>query len=709
MFGWVPPDFQRNFKAIEDAEYRLRIRWMIFAIVGLLLIGAGRYVYWQTARWEEVHAIAIDQYQHVEPIQPERGKILDRNGVPLATNLKVLTVGVDKKSLKISQRALADTLAKYFHRPSSYYLDRLKVDSQRYVVLEKRRMPEDVERFEALKIDGVVKTYESARFYPSACAASTIGKVDIQNRGIFGLERSLNKQLSGVPGKMYRVRIGTNASTLDLDNPIMPAINGADVTTTIDAVAQQIVEEELAATVDEFKAQCGYAIVMIPQTGEILAIANYPSFDPNNPSPSDSLGFRPRPVYDLFEPGSTMKTFTFATVLENTNTRLDEIINTFGGSYAMCGKVIHDDHKCGPLSVEDGFAKSSNIVTLQLALRLRPETFRNGIKKFGFVQRSHSGLPVEQPGMMPSLDNWSTLSQATISYGHGISVTALQMTAGYSALANEGVLMHPQLIKRIDWTDQVSDEYDPEVWARPVSAQTAATMLQLLHRVTIMGTGKEALIEGINVGGKTGTAKKLSEHGGYMEGHTVANFIGIAPIDNPKLVCAVVVDDPRAGSKYGGIVAAPCWRKIVSRLLKTLPSTSTQSVPVSYVGMSPSGRVTPDLTGFSPTVAGRMSLGWNIEFEGKGNRIVRQDPPAGFVTTGNRIRLILASGVSQSDMVTVPNLVSKSIRTAINELSSIELVPTVKGVGRVLSQNPIAGTPVQPHSAVILMCEGGSF
>jgi len=706
MFEMVPSSFSRANKTIDDHEYRLRIRWVVYALLVLSLVGLTRYGYWLTVRSEEVQSIATDQYRQVESIPPDRGKILDRNGVVLASNLKLTTIGVDRNSLKISLGELVDTFAKYFNRPKSYYWERLRNDSQRYVVLEKRRRPEEVEKFDRLKIAGIVKTFESARYYPSNCAASIIGKVDVENDGIFGLERSLNKQLSGIPGKVYRIRIGSNASTIDFDAPIMQAVNGADITTSIDVVAQQIVEQELSATVEQFKAQCGYAIVMIPQTGEILAIASYPTFNPNEPSPSDTLGFRPRPVYDLFEPGSTMKSFTFASVLENTNTRLDEVLNTFGGKYALAGKIIHDDHPGGSMTVEDGFAHSSNIVTLQLALRLRPETFRNCIKSFGFVQRSHVGLPAEQSGMMPSLDNWSTLSQATISYGHGISVTALQLTNGYACLANEGYLMRPQLIKRIDWNEQISDEYEPIIAGHPVSAQTAATMMQLMERVTELGTGKEARIDGMRVGGKTGTAKKLAEHGGYMEGHTVANFVGIAPIDNPKIVCAVVVDDPRAGSKYGGSVAAPCWKKIVVRLLKTLPSTSTQSYPVSYIGMHPNGNITPDLVGLSPNSVGSIAHNWHIEFEGHGDRIYRQEPASGYVTSGNRIHVYLMDNRSVSNSVAVPNLVGKSIRNALNEVTVTELTPNIIGVGHVISQEPIAGTVVPPHSTVILHCEG---
>ncbi|MDK9699392.1 MAG: penicillin-binding transpeptidase domain-containing protein [bacterium] len=702
----IPKEWQHSRFIPTDSEYRLRLRWMVIVILLLATIGIGRYGFWLFVRGDEIRNIATEQYRQIEPIASERGRIYDRNGNILVSNIKYVTIGVDRQTLKITIDSLASILAKSFGKPASFYRDRINKIDQRYVVLEKRITIDIASKIDKYKIAGLVKTIESSRYYPNGtCAAMVIGKVDNTNNGIFGLERSLNKQLAGIPGKQFRIRIGSNASTIDIDNPIVPAVNGADIYTSLDVVAQQIVEEELSQTVEEFKAQSGTVVVMVPQTGEIIAMASYPFFDPNKSSAADTLGFRPRPVYDLFEPGSTAKTFTFAAVLENTNTSLDEIINTYGGSYSLCGKVIHDDHHSGPLSVADAFAQSSNIVTLQLGLRMRPETFREAFKKFGFVARSHSGLPAEQPGMMPSLSSWSSLSQATISYGHGISVTALQLTQGYAALANGGELMWPQLVKRIDWNDKLSDTYEPMVRQRAVSRQTAETMLMLMQRVTEVGTGKRARIDGIKVGGKTGTAKKLSERGGYMEGHYVANYVGVAPIDNPQLVCAVVIDDPRAVSHYGGIAAAPLWQRIIVRLMQTLPAMAVQSAPVRYVGNTPTGYTVPELIGMSDGAAQRLAQGWVFQREGSGDHIIAQEPAAGMRVTNNTIRIVLADERAQLTSIPVPPVYGMSLRNALAKLSELKLTAEVQGVGKVLTQNPAPGTILPCGSTIQLICE----
>lgn len=685
---------------LSPRVYRFRYRFIAVVMFLLLLIGHTRYLYWITIRSEEIKKLTIKQYESKVFLKAERGEIYDARGYLLAQNIRKVNIGIDKSALKISIDSAATLLQSVLKNiTAKEIVQKLKNDENNYVQIANSIVVKEYPEVEQLRFSGLVKDYSYTRSYPeSICAACAIGKVDADNFGILGIEHALNNVMTGKDGFQYRLRVGGRSFTVMSDSVQVPPVNGADIITTINLPIQQIVDDELYKTCTETKAQAGYAIVMNPQNGHILAISSYPFFDPNNKE-FDTLATKTRPCYELYEPGSTMKAITFALVLDKTNTSLEEIFPTYGGKITVQGHVITDVHAEGNLTVEQAFVKSSNVVTLQLARRLKPETFRNGLIQFGFTRPTYTGL-LEQTGFMPSLQNWKEINHSTISYGHGISVQTLQLVSAYAAFANQGVRMRPMIIKQINWPNGKIEVVPPQVLSTPVSAATANTMLTLLEKVVMYGTGKAARIEGLRVGGKTGTAKRIV-NGRYQKGQYVSNFVGIATVDYPEYVVGVVIDFPK-GAYYGGAVAAPCWKRIVSRIYKEVPSQVVYSEPVRYLGISPKGKMIPNVIGTNVLQAKKLLNGFPIEWIGNGKIVVNQIPQHGRLEPNQTVKVYLTNANQMNEMVKVPYVVGLNLREAVARLSNENLLWSYSGYGKVMEQIPKENSFVKPNTVIQL-------
>ena len=492
------------------------------------------------------------------PIPTSRGMITDRNGEPLAVSSPVESVWGNPQELLKSPDRLPE-LAKALGIPHEHLLRKLgqRADKE-FVYLSRRINPAAARRILAHGIPGVFSQREFRRFYPQGEAmAHVLGFTNIDDRGQEGLELAFDEWLRGKPGikKVIRDRRGRIVENVDLVEPAEP---GHDLTLSIDRRIQYLAYRELKAALLEHDASSGSVVVLDVATGEVLAMASLPSYNPNAVDGSNREGRRNRSVTDVVEPGSTMKPFTVAAALDAGVVTPNTLVETGPGYMALGRYTIRDTHNYGTLTVTGVVTKSSNIGATKLAMKLPDATFHRSIVDFGFGASTGSGFPGESSGVLPAPGNWSGSSKATISYGYGLSATPLQIAQAYAALGNGGRLVTPTFVK--GQRNQPEQAIDPDV---------AAEVVRMMETVTLPGgTATRAAILGYRVAGKTGTSRKASA-GGYSRNY-VSLFAGLVPASDPRFAMVVVVNDPREGSIYGGTVSAPVFHNVMSGALRLM-------------------------------------------------------------------------------------------------------------------------------------------
>jgi cell division protein FtsI (penicillin-binding protein 3) len=490
-------------------------------------------------------------------VPTRRGNILDRSGEPLAVSTPVDSVWAHPGELLQSPehiKPLADILkvdAEEIER-------RLNQRSAREFVWLRRRLHPDVAaEIQAANLHGVYLQKEYRRFYPAGeVAAHVIGFTNIDDVGQEGLELAYNDWLQGKPGlkRVIRDRLGRTVEHVEL---LREAEHGHDLALTIDRRLQYLAYRELKRTVLKHGARSGSIVLLDIPSGEVLAMVNQPSFNPNQPN-IDSDGLRNRAVTDVFEPGSVMKPFAVAAALEVGLVRPDTPIDTTPGSINVSGHTISDHHNYGPLDVTRVITKSSNVGATKIALQMEAEQLWSLYDRFGYGDVTGIGFPGESAGVLRNHRRWRRVEQATLSYGYGLSVTTLQLASAFAALADEGRMRRPSLIQGA--TNPAASMLDPEV------ARQVAVMMETVTGPE--GTGKAARVTNYRVSGKTGTSRKASA-AGYASRY-IATFAGFAPSSNPRLVCVVVINDPSDGQYYGGAVAAPLFSTVMSGALRLL-------------------------------------------------------------------------------------------------------------------------------------------
>ena len=521
----------------------------------LLAIALGRAVWLQAVRGPELAAMALRQHRETVVVPAGRGTIFDRNGEPLAIGRQATTVYANPRQVD-NPRALTLAIGKALDaEPGAVYP--LLVDRSRgFVYVARKADPLKAEALEKLGLAGLGFYPEELRTYPQGpVAAQVLGFAGLDNKGLEGLERSLEKVLAGRPGSQTIVKdpfgraldvVSTRAET-----------PGGNVRLTIDKQVQANAEEVLQETVRRWGASAASAIVMDPHTGSVLAMAVAPRFNANRFPTTRADRRRNRAVTDTYEPGSTFKLVAIAAALEEgvvsptTAFRLPPTLK-------VADRVIHESHVRGTqrMTVKQIVEYSSNIGTITIAQRLGEGRMASWIDRFGFGRETGIDFPGESPGFALPLEEWSGSTIGTVPIGHGIAVTPIQMARAYAAIANGGVLVRPRLIDRIDGRPVAGSQR-----RRIVSRTVSERMLGMLKGVVVEGTGREAAIPGYTVAGKTGTAAKIDPDGRYSTSRYVASFIGLVPATKPRLVIMVMVDEPR-GNFYGGVVAAPAFREI---------------------------------------------------------------------------------------------------------------------------------------------------
>ncbi|MBI5753430.1 MAG: penicillin-binding protein 2 [Hydrogenophilales bacterium] len=564
--------------AVAPGKAQLPVKlpaWRARTILILLLAGflalVGRAVYLQSVNKNFLRAKGEARYSRVVTLNANRGKITDRNGEPLAISSPVESVAANPREVEISPRQL-DKLAKLIDaKPDD--LKKKFAEGRDFTYLKRQLSPETAERVLKLDIPGVFLQREYRRFYPNGEeTAHLLGITDLDDKGQEGIELAYESRLAGVHGsrRVLKDRLGNIIEGVE---SIRTPQEGQDIALTIDRNIQFLAFKALTEAVNEHRAKAGAVVVLDAKTGEILAMVNQPTYNPNKRAKNMQSGnTRNRVVTDTFEPGSTMKPFTAAFAIESGRFKPDSVINTEGGKLSIGPATIHDAHAAGSLTVAQVIQKSSNVGAAKMALTLPPEYMYSKFTKLGFGKTPQSGFPGEVAGRVRPYASWLPIEQATMAYGHGISVSLLQLARAYTVFTSDGELRALSLIKQ----DQ------PLATERVLSASTAQALRGMLETVVLPGgTAPRAQVMGYRVAGKTGTAHKLDSRGAYAADHYVASFVGFAPVSDPRLIIAVMVDEPSAGQYYGGSVAAPVFSRIMAgalRMLSISPDAPTQNM-----------------------------------------------------------------------------------------------------------------------------------
>ena len=550
-----------------------RRRFTILILLTLFLTLFSRAFYLQTMQTDFLQAKGGDITNRKEELHAYRGKILDRNNELLAASTPVETIVVNLPDLTITldQKKRLASLLEMHQKTLSKRLDKR---GKHTIYLKRSLSPKIAGKVMALKIPGIYTLKEYDRFYPGKeASAHVVGFTSIDGDGLEGIEMYANKILSGVPGfrKVLKNRSGKIVDDLqDIQIPI----DGKDIKLSVDKRLQYSSYKALEKAVEKHGALSGSSILIDAKTGEVLAMTNYPSFNPNPKASSrDTEYIRNRVVTDMFEPGSTIKPITVSAALKDNTVKPDDLINTFEGFYKVRkGFTVRDTKSYGLITVKEVIQKSSNIGTTQISQKLEPKYLWKVLNEYGLGKKTGIEFPGEVKGVIHHHKNWGESEQATISYGYGISSSLIQLAQAYTVFANQGEIKPITLFK----TD------GPVIGRKVIDKRTSNQMLNILESViTPEGTGVLAKIPGYRVAGKTGTAKKSSK-GGYGNKY-IGSFIGIAPVSNPKFILAVMIDEPSIDGYYGGVVAGPAFQSIMSDALKlySIPQDGKKIVPSS--------------------------------------------------------------------------------------------------------------------------------
>ena len=570
--GRLAVDSGRRRKTVDSNTGRKAVgRLLIVACLALLWMTAvfGRLGYLQLFLHREYLARAQRQQQRVIEITPKRGAIYDRNMHPLAMSIPVDSAFAVPSELGDQQMA-AQLLSGVLGTPREVLEARL-ASSHSFVWIARKLPPDKKEAVEALNLRGVYFQKENQRIYPKRDLAShVLGFVDLDEKGLGGIEYELDGKIRG---KSEKIIVMADARQRWFDGGEAQRERGVNVVLTLDEKIQYIAERELAAAIAKTHAMAGTVLVMNPNTGEILALANWPKFNPNaaNDSPAESR--MNRAVAALYEPGSTFKLITLAAAFDQGVTRPEEIFDCENGAVYVAGHRIRDHKPFGLLRVADILAQSSDVGAIKIALRLGAPKFYDYIRAFGFGQQTGVDMPGESKGLLRRLENWSAISIGSISMGQEVGVTPLQLIGAVSAIANGGMLYKPHVIAELRRGDQVLPAEGllaPTEPRRVIRPETAATLRRLMEGVVLNGTGKPAHLDGWTAAGKTGTAQKIDPATGrYSARQLIASFTGFAPINNPAVTILVLLDSP-VGQREGGQVAAPVFKRIAEQVLPHL-------------------------------------------------------------------------------------------------------------------------------------------
>jgi len=694
-----------------NLEIRKRIAFLFFVFVGVIALLAVRFFWLQVVQGDELARKALDNRMRDVPVKAKRGILYDRNGRELAISVSTDSVYAVPAEIRKSkrEREIAHKLASILDMDEEKIYDRItrKVG---FVWIKRQVDFATSEKLRKLDFDGIGLSEESRRFYPKGKLAShVLGISGIDNTGLDGLDLYYDKLIGGTDGRIVIEHDAWGREIPEATHQYIPPTDGSDLVLTIDETIQYIVERELDKAVELRKPKAACAIVMDPKTGEILALASRPNFDPNNYNEYPAANRRNFAVNDAYEPGSTMKIVTASAAMEENVVRANDRFYCPG--YVKVGK---ESISCaggkshGSMSFQEVVEHSCNVGFINIGLKLGLDKYYQYLKAFGFGQKTGIDIPGEARGILVPQSRAQQIDLATMSMGQANAVTPIQLVTAASAVANGGNLMKPHLLKQVLTADgKVKQNVEPTVVRRVISQETAKELCLILEGVVQNGSGQNAFIEGYRVAGKTGTAQKIKPGGGYMENEYVASFLGFAPADDPRLVCLVVIDAPQGYPYYGGWVAAPVFREIMADSLRYLkvPRTELPKKDSASKAEQPKSVSVPDVINLpiDDAVQTLRRSGLNAQIQGEGDLIWGQVPKAHTSVKHNSRVILYLSPVEQqsgSGKVTVPDLEGKSIKEVAGLLSRLGLHLSPEGYGLAFKQTPQAGTRVPVGSTV---------
>ncbi|MDR0926164.1 MAG: PASTA domain-containing protein [Ignavibacteria bacterium] len=698
----------------DVVDVRQQKFWKFWLLLCLLLVGMGivvvRLAYIQIIKGSEYTELAKRQQQTKQELLPQRGNIYDRNGNLLASTIKSIGIAVDPTVLK-HKDSLATLIENHIGINRRTILDKINSAKGQYVRLCSRVTADKVNEIRKLKaIDrGIILIDEPTRYYNySSIAAQLIGTASLDNKGQSGLELYYDAELSGQSGFMVMYRDALQRLRPALDLPTLQPVDGTNLYLTIDIELQKILEFELMQGVVNSIAKSATAIAIDPHTGEVLAMASYPGYNPNLRGSFSAENMRIRAITDAFEPGSTFKTITGAIAIDDKITKTTDLYNGYGGLYAQSTFKIKDEHSLGIVPLSVAFELSSNIIFSQVAMKIPDKDFYKYVRDFGFGLKTGIDIPGEVSGRVPKFDRINSVDKRYLGFGYGIMSTPIQLATAYSAIANGGKLLKPYIVSKIEKDGEVIREQKPQVIRTILSEQTTATMKRLLLGVVNKGTGSNAFVESLGIAGKTGTAQMLVS-GTYSKNNHLASFVGFYPATNPKICLLIYVDDPTYNF-YGGSVAAPIFKNIALRWTSVSPnflnSNVNPTLDIVYV---------PDLRGVvvddATTILKEMGL--SVNTDNSNGVVVSQHPSAGSRVKKNTnviLKVDLPSFENVNNETTantftskLPNVTGLSMRRAISILHNAGIRANVRGSGVVKSQK--WENKGEKGSVCVLVCE----
>jgi cell division protein FtsI (penicillin-binding protein 3) len=545
-------------------QLRLKLEgWRSRLVLGMVALGfavlAGRAFYLQGMNTGFLQAKGEARYGRVLELPASRGQVRDRNGQALAISTPVESIWASPEDVEIDDKRLAKLAAALALEPAELR-QKLAMKDRQFVFLKRQISPEQAVKVMELRVPGVFQQREYRRFYPAGeVMAHVVGFTGIDDNGQEGIELAQQGRLAGAPGSRKVIKDRKGRIVEDVGS-LRPPRDGEAVTLSIDQRLQFLAHKELKAAVEANKAKGGSMVILDAKTGEVLALVNQPDYNPNNRANVTGKQTRNRSVTDVFEPGSTMKPFTVAAALESGVVKPTTMVQTGTGAMSLGGWTINDSHPNGTISVAQVIQKSSNIGTAKIQLQMPAERMGTLYRDLGFGLPPATGFPGEAKGLLRPWGAWRPIEQATMSYGHGIGVSLLQVARAYTIFTNEGTLLPLSLIKR-----------DNQPIGKPlVSAATADQVSRMMEMAVLPGgTAPRAQVPGYRVAGKTGTAHK-PENGGYAEHKYVSSFVGFGPVSNPRFIVAVMIDEPGLAKYYGGDVGAPVFSSVMGSALRMM-------------------------------------------------------------------------------------------------------------------------------------------
>jgi cell division protein FtsI (penicillin-binding protein 3) len=676
-------------KARPDTSHRRALIVSLTLAAWMIAIGA-RLVYLQTVRHNWLSERARVQQQDALETTPLRGLVLDRHERELARSINAESFFVVPLEIQNVEEAAARLapLVKVKADDLAARLREAQATKRKFTWVARKLDDQSAEAVRALNLKGVYSYKESKRFYPNGnLAAHVLGFVGLDEVGLGGVEQAYNAQIQGEAGKVY---VELDARRQSYSSVEVDAHPGQTVVLTIDQMVQYRTEQALSAAVERSHAKSGTAIVLDPRTGEILALANAPTFDPNDVRASSAQARANQALQNIYEPGSTFKIVAYSAAIEKGLVKPTDRIDCQMGAITVAGRLVHDHHAFGSLTIAEALAKSSNVAAIKLGLRVGDAEMYEYMRRFGFGQKTRVELPGETAGLVRKVENWQPSSMGSIAIGQEVGVTPVQMAAAFAALANDGVRVQPHLVREVRALDgSLVYKAEPEQHT-VIHPETARQLRHMLEGVTLNGTAKQAQLNGYTAAGKTGTAQKIDpKTRAYSTTKFVGSFVGFAPVENPSVVIIVVIDEPM-GAYHGGEVAAPVFREIAEQILPELnvaPDAELKAAPA------------PGLLAQMGTRAAEAADKARAEQERERAERSATLPQVARGDERTGLSEIIYTTASRHAVV-MPDLRGRSVKDAARVCAQLGLQLEASGEGRALSQSPAAGTEIDAGRTV---------